>query len=72
MERTKTASGWLWCRAEEPVPVGKTQPGIVQEMFSGTCMPCWKGLSFWQASILIMDEPYLPLLRALTQELRPT
>eukprot|EP00983_Pelagomonas_calceolata_P044983 1139512-Pelagomonas_calceolata.AAC.3 len=36
MERTKIASGRLWCRAEEAVPVGKNQSGIAREMFSGT------------------------------------
>eukprot|EP00983_Pelagomonas_calceolata_P105961 1159184-Pelagomonas_calceolata.AAC.6 len=36
IEHTKTASGQLWCQAEEPVAIGKIQSGIAQEMFSGT------------------------------------
>eukprot|EP00983_Pelagomonas_calceolata_P061422 1146833-Pelagomonas_calceolata.AAC.1 len=36
IERTRRASGRLWWRAEEPVPLGKTQSGTAQEMFSGT------------------------------------
>eukprot|EP00983_Pelagomonas_calceolata_P023210 731204-Pelagomonas_calceolata.AAC.1 len=39
MEHTKAASGLLWCRAEEPVLLGKNQSGIAQDMFPGTCMP---------------------------------
>eukprot|EP00983_Pelagomonas_calceolata_P052733 1142979-Pelagomonas_calceolata.AAC.2 len=35
LERTKTAVGRLWFRAEESVPLGKTQSGIAWEMFSG-------------------------------------
>eukprot|EP00983_Pelagomonas_calceolata_P050510 1142002-Pelagomonas_calceolata.AAC.1 len=28
----------LWCRAEEPVPIGKKQFGMAREMLSGTCI----------------------------------
>eukprot|EP00983_Pelagomonas_calceolata_P045693 1139848-Pelagomonas_calceolata.AAC.1 len=62
MECTKTALGRLWCRAGEPVPIGKYQSGNAQEMYQGR-------LSFQQASIPIRDELYLPLLRALIQKL---
>eukprot|EP00983_Pelagomonas_calceolata_P056054 1144425-Pelagomonas_calceolata.AAC.1 len=71
MERTKTASGRLWCRAEEPVPLGINQSGIARETFSGTPTPCSRSLSFRQVSIPMRDEPYLPFLGALAQELRP-
>eukprot|EP00983_Pelagomonas_calceolata_P126072 1161267-Pelagomonas_calceolata.AAC.7 len=40
IERTKTASGRLWFQAEEPVPLGKKQSGIAQEVFSGNFIPC--------------------------------
>eukprot|EP00983_Pelagomonas_calceolata_P037276 1136267-Pelagomonas_calceolata.AAC.2 len=53
-EHTKTSSGRLWCRAEEPLPLREKQSGIAQE-----------------APIPVKDEPYLPLLRALIQKLRP-
>eukprot|EP00983_Pelagomonas_calceolata_P025305 793906-Pelagomonas_calceolata.AAC.1 len=32
-------SGRLWCRAEEPLPLGKNQSGMAREMFPGTCIP---------------------------------
>eukprot|EP00983_Pelagomonas_calceolata_P042710 1138618-Pelagomonas_calceolata.AAC.3 len=72
MERIKTDLGRLWCRAEEPVPVGKNQSEIAQKIFSGTSMPCSGSLSFRQISIPIRIEPHLHLLRALTQKRRPT
>eukprot|EP00983_Pelagomonas_calceolata_P064150 1147998-Pelagomonas_calceolata.AAC.1 len=72
IKRTKTASGRLWCRAEDPVTLGKTHSGITWEMLSGTSTPYSRRLPFWQASTPIRDEPYLPVLRALTQKLRPT
>eukprot|EP00983_Pelagomonas_calceolata_P050385 1141950-Pelagomonas_calceolata.AAC.5 len=41
---------------EEPVPSGKTHSEIVQEIFSGTSIPCSRSLSFRQASIPIMSH----------------
>eukprot|EP00983_Pelagomonas_calceolata_P118380 1160500-Pelagomonas_calceolata.AAC.1 len=38
-QRTKTASGRLWCRTEEPVPPGEKHAGKAQEMFLGTSIP---------------------------------
>eukprot|EP00983_Pelagomonas_calceolata_P054316 1143650-Pelagomonas_calceolata.AAC.1 len=72
IERTKTASGRLWFQVEEPVLLGENHAGIAREVFPGTSIPCSRILSFQQASIPIRDEPNLPLLRALTQKLRPT
>eukprot|EP00983_Pelagomonas_calceolata_P036105 1129344-Pelagomonas_calceolata.AAC.1 len=52
--------------------IREKQSGIVWEIFSGTSIPCSRRLSFRQASIPIRDEPNLPVLKALTQKLRPT
>eukprot|EP00983_Pelagomonas_calceolata_P013715 439557-Pelagomonas_calceolata.AAC.1 len=39
-ERTKTATGQLLCRAEELVPLGKTQSGMAWEMYSLNGLQC--------------------------------
>eukprot|EP00983_Pelagomonas_calceolata_P081337 1155536-Pelagomonas_calceolata.AAC.1 len=44
-----------------------SKSGRAGDVFSGTSAPCSRSLSLWQASIPLRDEPYLPLLRTLTQ-----
>eukprot|EP00983_Pelagomonas_calceolata_P117575 1160428-Pelagomonas_calceolata.AAC.11 len=50
-------------------PVRDCSGDVFREMFS---IPCSRSLSCRQTSITTRDEPYLPLLRAYTQKLRPT